>query len=108
MEQSSHLLLDGIQTDRSGRMSRNVGVLHLFVGEWSYILILAQVNTRWNILLPVGEGTVTLRNLVLPRVFEHFVEILEWVEASSLNIQMFSIDAQKYKTSQDYQNANYD
>ena len=49
-----------------------LSVLHLLIGEWSSILVLSQINTTWNILLPVGEGTAMLRDLVLPRVLENF------------------------------------
>ena len=49
-------------------------------------LLLAQVYTAWNILLPVGEGTTMLRDLVVPRILEHFVDILEWVETCSQNV----------------------
>ena len=29
---------------------------------------------RWNILLPVGEGTASLRALVLPGILYHFID----------------------------------
>ena len=61
----------------------------LFIGERSIILGLSQVNTAWNILLPVGEGTAMFRDFVLPRVLENFVDIFEWVETCSLNEEVF-------------------
>ena len=79
LEQSSHLLLDGIQTDTGGVVGR-VGII--LVSSTSSLvngppyLFIPQVNTTWNILLPVGEGTAMLRDLVLPRILEHFVDIL--------------------------------
>ena len=36
----------------------------------------------------LGKGTAILRNLVLPRVLQYFVNILEWIESSFLNIEM--------------------
>ena len=66
-----------------------IGILHLLSGEWSSILVLTQVNMRWNILLPVGEGTAMLGNLVLPSILEHSVDILEWVETRSLIVKVF-------------------
>ena len=46
-------------------------------------------DMKWDILLPVGEGTVMLGNLVLPSILEHSLDILKWVETSSLNVEMF-------------------
>ena len=46
----------------------DLGVLHLLSGEWSSILALPKINTWWNILLPVGEGTAILRTSVLPGI----------------------------------------
>ena len=50
---------------------------------------------RWNILLPVGEGIATLRNLLLPRVLEHSVDIVEWVDTNSLDVEVFLVDTEQ-------------
>ena len=34
-----------------------------------------------------------LRDLVLPRVLEYFVNILEWIKSGFLNVQVFFRDA---------------
>ena len=43
---------------------------------------------RGNILLPVGEGTAMLRDLVPPRVLEHFVDVLKWIKSFFLNVEV--------------------
>ena len=58
-----------------------------------YLFFPRSINTTWNILLPVGEGTAMLRDLVLPRVLENFVDILEWIESSFLNVEVLFCSA---------------
>ena len=50
-------------------------------------------------ILPVGEGTAVLRDLVLPDISEHFVGILEWVETCSLNVEAFLADTKEDESS---------
>ena len=54
--------------------------------KWSSIFVPAKVYTAWNVVFPVGEGTTMLRDLVVPRILEHFVDVLQWVETCSQNV----------------------
>ena len=79
---------DPFTTEDEKQSKKRFSVLHLLSSEWSSILVLAQVNTRWNILLPVGEGTASLRTLVLPGILEHLVDSGEVIVTSWLNSEV--------------------
>ena len=80
-------------------MKECLGVLHLLSGEWSSILQFTKINTWWNILLPVGEGTAILRTSVIPGIPEHSIDEFKWMLTSSVNFELSLITDQHTQTS---------
>ena len=62
--------------------------LDVFVTEWSPMLLLPDIDSDWDIILPVGESTSTFRNFALPSILQNLVNLFEGIDSSWLNSQV--------------------